>query len=187
MNILFPLFWSTSSRAPGPDSTTWAGGRLRAWGMGSNYSFCIASEQVPEKKLGHRFSLNCRKCWKNSCQRWEFFNPHALDWCRLVLFQHANVKGFAKFGDLKQMIDEKPRPPLLDLATLRNNILQGNCKFFSDLIIHKCSSIFAGNKFCGGKLENSANHLGPSWEATKQKNAFLAFIWLCHCHTIWSQ
>ena len=33
-----------------------------------------------QNRLGHCFSLNCRKYWKNSGPRWGFWNLHPHDW-----------------------------------------------------------------------------------------------------------
>ena len=49
MNIRLPLFWSTWSRARGPDSATCAG--LAALEHGRDYSYCTGSEQKRQKGL----------------------------------------------------------------------------------------------------------------------------------------
>ena len=59
INIWLPLFWSTWSRARGQDSATCAG-----LAHGRDYSYCRASEQKRQNRLGHCFSLNCRNYLK---------------------------------------------------------------------------------------------------------------------------
>ena len=51
--------------------------------MGSDYSFCISSEQKCLKRLGHCFSMICLKYWKDSGQCWGFFSTHSPYWQRL--------------------------------------------------------------------------------------------------------
>ena len=75
MNILLPVFhcfglriWSTSSQALGPELATCAG--LAHWRDNSN---CRASEQKWQKRLGHCFSLNCRKYLKTMAH-WKGFS-----------------------------------------------------------------------------------------------------------------
>ena len=68
MNIRLLLFWSTWSRARGPDSATCVG-----LAHARDYSICIASEQKWQNRLGHCVSLNCRKYLKHSGPR----RPHA--------------------------------------------------------------------------------------------------------------
>ena len=73
-NLTFTV-WSTWSQARGPDSATFAGVAHQR-----DYSFCIASEQRWQRRLGHWFSLNYRKYLKKSGPHWGFFNLHPPDW-----------------------------------------------------------------------------------------------------------
>ena len=77
MNIRLPLFWSTWSRAWGPDSATCAG-----LAHGSDYSDCRASRCLGAeiaKVHGLRFSLNRRKYLKNKGHARGYFNHHPPD------------------------------------------------------------------------------------------------------------
>ena len=67
MNIRLPLFWSTWSRARGPDSATCAG-----LAHGRDYCDRRASEEMSLKCLAHELS----KILENKGQRWGFFNPY---------------------------------------------------------------------------------------------------------------
>ena len=59
MNILFPLFWSTWSRARGPDSATCAGLAHRR-----DYSYCRASELKLQKCLASVYPWIVENTWK---------------------------------------------------------------------------------------------------------------------------
>ena len=56
---------------------------VRAWRMGSDHSYCLASKQFRLKRPGHCcFPLNYLKYWKkvaHCAPRWGFFNPGPLD------------------------------------------------------------------------------------------------------------
>ena len=58
-----------------------------------------------------------------------------------------------------------PKPKVsICSARCRNNIPQGNCDFLStkSFQVHKCLSIIAINRLCGGKLETLSYASGPT-------------------------
>ena len=63
MNIWLPLFWSTLSRARGPDSATCAGAE-----HGRDYSCCVVLEQKQQKWLGHCFPWIVEDTWKTAAR-----------------------------------------------------------------------------------------------------------------------
>ena len=73
MNIRLPLFWSTWSRARGPDSATCAG-----LAHGRDYSDCRASELNLQKCLASVF-LELSKILEKQWPAVGFFNPHPPD------------------------------------------------------------------------------------------------------------
>ena len=80
MSIWLPLFWSSWSRALGPDSATCAGLE-----HGRDYSYCKASAQKRQKGLSHCFCKNYQKYLKNSDPCCWVFNPQLSDWYRLQM------------------------------------------------------------------------------------------------------
>ena len=75
MNMQLRLFWSTWSRAFGPDSATSAG-----LAHGRDYSYCIASEHKCLKRLCRCSYLNYGNHLTNSGPHSGFFDPLPPDW-----------------------------------------------------------------------------------------------------------
>ena len=70
INTWLPLFWSTWSRARGPDSATCAG-----LAHGRDHSHCKASKQKVTKGAWPLFFLELSKIIENKGPLWRFFKP----------------------------------------------------------------------------------------------------------------